>query len=978
METIGRKGVPAALPAPIGRRTAVKGSGNFRPRSTLLGLLVFLATTSTLYLSSGLFGSELGGVAIPLDAESILAQCRSLHVRPGPPSDFHLRSQSDRYQPGTEAVLIRNATIWTGRIDGTEVLHGDAFLDGGLIKAIGNVPGDVVTARNDVLVIEADGAWLTPGIIDLHSHLGGSSPALHGSDDGNSWKGPITPWLRILDALNTHDLGKSSVSGGVTTSLILPGSLNAIGGQGLVIKLRPTKERSPTSMLLEPYLGFNGTDHSQEAARHWGHMKSRIYRKGENPKSYGDTRIDSVWLTRQAYDTARTIKVAQDDYCKKALSGDWGSLRTQNFPGSLQWQSLIDVLRGKIKVQTHCYEAVDIDNFVRLSNEFQFEVAAFHHAHEAWLVPEVLKRAYGKKPPAIAMFSTFARWYKREAYLHSEFAPRILANEGLDVVMKSDHSAIPSRNLLAEAAIAHYWGLADNIALLSVIGTPARTLGLDHRIGFIKEGWPPNYIVLWDSHPLSLGATPTQVIIDGIPQIPNPHTAPKPVAHHRAPSTPNWDRETAEALKYNGLPPLEPTNHKKLVIFTNVSSFWSHSGTAENVTDLFAQYGQAEPEQGGTVVAQDGNVICFARGPSCNEHFARPGAEIVDLQGGAIQPGLVAYGTALGLTEIPAEPSTSDGYVKDPLEGQPALFGAGGYVAKAVDGLQFGTRDALLAYRAGVTVSVSSPSHLPWLSGLSTAFSLGAAHKLERGAIVRDVAAVHASLSHGDPDLSISTKIAAMRRLLTQDVGGELGEWFKKVANGTLPLVVNVASADIIATLFSLKQEVEGKTGVALRLTIAGATEAHLIADELAKANIGVIVTPTRPYPYTWDERRTLPGPPLSADSLIGHLIKRGVTVGVGPHGVSSIGHPGALEMANPRARNLRFDVGEAMLDAGPDALGKGSAFALATVNVAKLLGLEYDRGLHDLVATAGEDLLDYEGKVIAIISPRREVVDIF
>ncbi len=183
------------------------------------------------------------------------------------------------------------------------------------------------------------------------------------------------------------------------------------------------------------------------------------------------------------------------------------------------------------------------------------------------------------------------------------------------------------------------------------------------------------------------------------------------------------------------------------------------------------------------MVVQDGSVICVSRGPTCNEHFARPNGEIVDLQGGAIQPGLVAYGTALGLTEIAMEPSTSDGFVKDPLEGQPPLFGAGGYVAKAVDGLQFGTRDALLAYRAGVTVSVSSPSHQSWLSGLSTAFSLGSAHKLERGALVRDVAAVHASLSHGDSALSVSTKIAAMRRLLTQDVGGELGGWFKKVAN---------------------------------------------------------------------------------------------------------------------------------------------------------------------------------------------------
>ncbi|EJF65056.1 hypothetical protein DICSQDRAFT_132576 [Dichomitus squalens LYAD-421 SS1] len=937
---------------------------------SLLGFLLLLATSSTLYLSSRLFSFQDRGVVVPLDAESLLAKCRSLHVKPGPHVDFHSRARSDRYQPGTKAVYIRNATIWSGDSNGKEVLHGDVFLDDGLIKATGDVPNELLANIGDVVVVDAQGAWLTPGIVDLHSHLGGSTPALRGSDDDNSYNGPITPWLRRLDGLNTHDLGyESSISGGVTTSLVLPGSLNAIGGQGLVMKLRPTKERSPTSMLLDPYLGFNGTDHSPEAARHWGHMKHAC---GENPKYYRDTRMDSVWLTRQAYDTARSIKVAQDDYCEKALSGDWSSLRSRQFPDSLQWQPLIDVLRGKIKVQTHCYEATDIDNFVRLSNEFQFEVAAFHHAHEAWLIPDVLRRAYGKKPPALAIFSTFAR-YKREAYLHSEFAPRVLADEGFDVVMKSDHSAIPSRNLLAEAAMAHYWGLPENIALASVISTPARILGLDHRIGFIREGYDAD-VVLWDSHPLSLGATPTQVIIDGILQISHPHTVVKPASHQQAPSAPNWDRETAQALEYNGLPPLEPRHRDQSVIFTNVSHFWSP--TAESVIDLLAESAGANSQPSGIVVVQGGRVVCFGRNSSCDVYHSLPDAETISLQGGAIQPALVAYGTGLGLTEIAYEASTSDGYITDPLDSQPPLFGPGGYIAKAVDGLQFGTRDALLAYRAGVTVSVTSPSHQSWLSGLSTAFSLGAPHKLDRGAVVSDVVAVHVSLSHGDSEPSVSTKIGALRRLLTQEVKGDVGEWFQKVANGSLPLIINVGSADIIATLVSLKKEVETKTGTPFTLTIAGATEAHLVADELAEARIGVIVTPTRSYPYTWDERRTLPGPPMSADSLIGYLVKRGITVGVGPRGIGALGHPGVPEMANSRARNLRFDIGEAMLDSG--VLSKEAALALATVNLEKLLGLDYHGQQHDLVATANGGLLGYEGKVLAVISPRRELVDVF
>ena len=93
------------------------------------------------------------------------------------------------------------------------------------------------------------------------------------------------------------------------------------------------------------------------------------------------------------------------------------------------------------------------------------------------------------------------------------------------------------------------------------------------------------------------------------------------------------------------------------------------------------------------------------------------------------------------------------------------------------------TTSVRLAYRAGVTVGISSPSHLSWLSGLSTAFALGAPHKLSRGAVLRDVVAVHCSLAHGADDHSVSTKIAALRRLLTEKVPGEIGEWFHKVAN---------------------------------------------------------------------------------------------------------------------------------------------------------------------------------------------------
>lgn len=324
---------------------------------------------------------------------------------------------------------------------------------------------------------------MTPGIVDVHSHMGNEpSPVLIGASDGNSLKGLTLPYLRSVDAINTHDTSyQHSMSGGITTSLILPGSADGIGGQAFVIKLRPTSARSTSAMLVEPPYGLNGSEVDVESPPRWRHIKHAC---GENPaRVYDGTRMDTVWAQRSIYNEARILRDKQDEYCAKV---DAGVVVSEPFPDDLRLEALVDVLRGKVKVQTHCYEAVDLDAFVRMSNEFKFPVAAFHHAHEAYLVPEVLKKAYGK-PPAIAMFAAFSR-YKREAYRHSEFAPRVLADDGLKVVMKSDHSAIQSRYLLHEAQQAHYWGLPAHTALKSVTVHSAEVLGLDHRIGYIREG----------------------------------------------------------------------------------------------------------------------------------------------------------------------------------------------------------------------------------------------------------------------------------------------------------------------------------------------------------------------------------------------------------------------------------------------------------------------------------------------------------
>lgn len=181
-----------------------------------------------------------------------------------------------------------------------------------------------------------------------------------------------------------------------------------------MLKLRPTKERSPFSKLVDPPFTYNGSGIEPAYPPKWRYLKQAC---GENPsRLYGQTRMDSIYQMRSLYAEAAKLRDAQDTYCDRAVNHDWKGLG--DFPDDLRLEALVDVLRGRVKVNTHCYEAVDLDNLVRLSNEFRFKIAAFHHAHETYLVPDVLKKAYGGAP-ASAIFSAFARHVQKRLKFNS-------------------------------------------------------------------------------------------------------------------------------------------------------------------------------------------------------------------------------------------------------------------------------------------------------------------------------------------------------------------------------------------------------------------------------------------------------------------------------------------------------------------------------------------------------------------------------
>lgn len=245
------------------------------------------------------------------------------------------------------------------------------------------------------------------------------------------------------------------------------------------------------------------------------------------------------------------------------------------------------------------------------------------------------------------------------------------------------------------------------MALAGITSIPAQVSGLSHRIGVLKKGADAD-VVMWDSHPLQLGATPIKVWIDGIVQIPVPPKSKKEENKEvvvgkgkegsewkEVPVVPNWDKERQDLIKWEGLPPLQGKKQKDKVVFNNVKTIWARrsGGIVELTTES-----TTHPRKDGlyTVVAKNGKIVDICDQPpyACVE--AQHPDFSVDLRSGSISPGLMTFGSPLGLEEVAGEASTGDGEPFDAFTGNiPNILHDVGGIVRAMDALMFGTRNAL-------------------------------------------------------------------------------------------------------------------------------------------------------------------------------------------------------------------------------------------------------------------------------------------
>ncbi|KAI1459680.1 amidohydrolase [Annulohypoxylon moriforme] len=670
----------------------------------------------------------------------------------------------------------------------------------------------------------------------------------------------ITPYVRSIDGINVFDHQIQVIkSGGVTTSLVLPGSSNNIGGEAFVIKHAVGKPdgRNETSI----------NDLLADPDRNWRYIKMAC---GENSKrTYGKagehgptSRLGESWEFRHAFEQAAKLVQAQDDWCNLAESVGVEQMSSY-LPQQLEWETLGAVLRGHVHVNTHCYTVPDLEAFVDHTNEFKFPVRAFHHAHQTYLVPEVLKRAWGDSPPASALFAD-NMWYKAEAYIGSEYAGKVLWENGLTPIYVSDNPVLNAQHVVFEAAKSFGYGLPYHAALAAVTTAPAERLGLGQRIGKVKPGFDAD-IVVWDSDPLSVGAAPVQVWIDGTAQFDDPVELKKPFpSPNSIPEVPATTEEITSTVD---------------VIFTGVSKSF--------LSPAFQSGGHS---QNSTVAISGGKITCVGVCEEELEIASRSGTKVISLQNGYLTRPFTVFGSLLGLNGIDAEKDTDNG-------GSPTVFSRG------IDGLALDTKKLHYAQKYGVTRAISAPKYSGQGThqGTSVGFRTAAKHALDHGAVFADDVAVHYTLdlSAKRGSTSISNAVNELRHKLLEAVAADANvtsidpyteaAFLAKVVVGELPLVISVHSADAIAAILKVKEVVDkaitssrgiGSSGI--RLVLIGGAESFLLADELAAADVGVVLSPLLSYRNGWDQRRALTGAPLTNGTAVDALVAAGVRVAVG------------------------------------------------------------------------------------------------
>ena len=387
---------------------------------------------------------------------------------------------SDEQAGSSGPIVIKDATILT--VSHGNIPKGSILIRDGKIAEVG--PSVAVPAG--AMIIDAAGQFVTPGIIDPHSHI-----AIAGSVNEGTLA--VTSMTAIEDVLEPADINiYRELAGGVTTTLTLHGSANPIGGTSATIKLRWGKDAKG--------LLFQGAKPGLKFA-----LGENVKRGGSTGR-YPASRMGTEDVIRTAFMEARDYMGRWDDYRKRAASGDRTAIPPKK---DLTLEPLAEVLRGNRLAYVHGYRADEMMMMLRLADEFGFKVNSFEHALEGYKIAKEMA-AHG------VVGSTFAdSWaYKAEAWDAIPYNAAVMTRKGVLAALNSD-SAERARRMNLEAARAmKYGGLNEQEALALITINSAKELKIDARVGSIDPGKDAD-LVIWSHHPLSIYAVAQKTLIDG-------------------------------------------------------------------------------------------------------------------------------------------------------------------------------------------------------------------------------------------------------------------------------------------------------------------------------------------------------------------------------------------------------------------------------------------------------------------------------
>ena len=403
-----------------------------------------------------------------------------------------------------EDVLLVGGTVMP--VSGPPIEGGWVLIQGGRITEVGQGESE---APEGVEVIDVTGKFVTPGIIDTHSHLGVyAAPSNRAHSDGNEMTSPTTPHVDAQHSVWPQDPGFfRALAGGVTTLMVIPGSGNLIGGRGTTLKTHP---------------GI-----SSRAMRFPGAPVGLKMACGENPKRvYGgkgrlpSTRMGSMALWRKTFQEAVEYGRAQQKFKRswkkwEAKPGRKADKEPKPPKRDLKMETLVSVLDGDILVHVHCYRADEMLQVLQLAHEFGFRVRSFHHAVEAYKIRDVLAEWD-------VSVSTWADWWGFKIEAHDAILQNaaLVSAAGGRAIIHSD-SAEGIQRLNQEASKAYHAGLEAGLelteteALRWITLNPAWALGVDDQTGSLEAGKMAD-VVVWSKHPLSVYAKAELVFVDGV------------------------------------------------------------------------------------------------------------------------------------------------------------------------------------------------------------------------------------------------------------------------------------------------------------------------------------------------------------------------------------------------------------------------------------------------------------------------------